>query len=139
MGRAHSYYAVEKYAVEIYALEKMIIESGCRYILSSRLSMCLVDYFLTMERSLTWGIFISQSAMLTKDQTYCTANNLTAESALQKLKEGNERYVLDPVEHPHEGAQHRVDISIKSVSLCNYFRLCRFPRSPRTPAVKARN
>jgi carbonic anhydrase len=49
--------------------------------------------------------------MLTKDQTYYTVNNLTAESALQKLKEGNERYVLDHVEHPHEGAQHRVDIS----------------------------
>jgi carbonic anhydrase len=44
--------------------------------------------------------------------TYYTVSNLTAEAALQKLKEGNNRYVLDHVEHPHEGAQRRIDLSI---------------------------
>ena len=50
--------------------------------------------------------------MLTANQTYYTVDNLTAEAALQKLKEGNDRYVLDHVEHPHEGSQRRVDLSI---------------------------
>jgi carbonic anhydrase len=49
--------------------------------------------------------------MLTKNQTYFTVNNLSAQLALQKLIEGNDRYVLDHVEHPHEGAQRRVDLS----------------------------
>lgn len=49
--------------------------------------------------------------MPSNNQTYYTVNNLTAEAALQKLKEGNDRYVLDHVEHPHEGAQRRVDLS----------------------------
>jgi carbonic anhydrase len=49
--------------------------------------------------------------MLSTHPSYYTVNNLTAEAALQKLKEGNERYVLDHVEHPHEGAQRRVDLS----------------------------
>ncbi|MBD2317574.1 carbonic anhydrase [Phormidium tenue] len=50
--------------------------------------------------------------MLTANQTYYTVDNLTSEAALQKLKEGNDRYVLDHVEHPHEGSQRRVDLSI---------------------------
>jgi carbonic anhydrase len=49
--------------------------------------------------------------MLTANQTYYTHYNLSAETALQKLMEGNDRYVLDHVEHPHEGAQRRVDLS----------------------------
>lgn len=50
--------------------------------------------------------------MLSTTHSYYTVNNLTAETALQKLKEGNDRYVLDHVEHPHEGAQRRVDLSV---------------------------
>lgn len=50
--------------------------------------------------------------MLTTHPTYYSVNNLSAEAAFQKLKEGNDRYVLDHVEHPHEGAQRRVDLSI---------------------------
>ncbi|CAN1211362.1 carbonic anhydrase [Tumidithrix helvetica PCC 7403] len=50
--------------------------------------------------------------MIAAHQTYYTVHNLTAEAALQKLKEGNDRYVLDHVEHPHEGAQRRVDLSV---------------------------
>jgi carbonic anhydrase len=50
--------------------------------------------------------------MLSTKHTYYTVNNLTAEEALQELKEGNDRYVLDHVEHPHEGAQRRVDLSV---------------------------
>ncbi len=49
--------------------------------------------------------------MLSITHTYYTIDNLTTEAALQKLKEGNDRYILDHVEHPHEGAQRRVDIS----------------------------
>jgi carbonic anhydrase len=43
--------------------------------------------------------------------TYCAVENVSALIALQKLKEGNERYVFEHVEHPHEGAQRRVDLS----------------------------
>lgn len=50
--------------------------------------------------------------MLAINQTYFTVDNLSAKLALQKLKEGNDRYVLDHVEHPHEGSQRRVDLSI---------------------------
>jgi carbonic anhydrase len=50
--------------------------------------------------------------MLIAKQTYYTVDNLAAEAALQELKAGNDRYVLDHVEHPHEGAQRRVDLSI---------------------------
>jgi carbonic anhydrase len=50
--------------------------------------------------------------MLTANQTYYTHHNLSAETALQKLIEGNDRYVFDHVEHPHEGAQRRVDLSV---------------------------
>ena len=50
--------------------------------------------------------------MLAANQTYYTVNNLSAEAALHELKEGNERYTLDHVEHPHEGAQRRVDLSV---------------------------
>ena len=50
--------------------------------------------------------------MLTANQTYYTVENLDAESALRELKEGNDRYALDHVEHPHEGLQRRVDLSI---------------------------
>ncbi len=49
--------------------------------------------------------------MLSANHTYYTVDNLTADAALKKLKEGNDRYVLDHVEHPHEGAQRRVDLS----------------------------
>jgi carbonic anhydrase len=49
--------------------------------------------------------------MLSTNHTYYTVDNLTSEAALQKLKEGNDRYALDHVEHPHEGAQRRVDLS----------------------------
>ncbi|AFY74415.1 carbonic anhydrase [Synechococcus sp. PCC 7502] len=44
--------------------------------------------------------------------TYFTVDNMDAEMALQQLKEGNDRYIFDHVEHPHEGAQRRVDVSI---------------------------
>ncbi len=50
--------------------------------------------------------------MLTANQTYYTVENLDAEAALRELKEGNDRYALDHVEHPHEGSQRRVDLSI---------------------------
>ncbi|PZV10921.1 MAG: carbonic anhydrase [Pseudanabaena sp.] len=50
--------------------------------------------------------------MLTANQTYYTVDNLDADAALQELKEGNDRYALDHVEHPHEGAQRRVDLSV---------------------------
>jgi carbonic anhydrase len=43
--------------------------------------------------------------------TYCAIDNISALEALQQLKEGNARYVFDHVEHPHEGAQRRVDLS----------------------------
>ncbi len=43
--------------------------------------------------------------------TYCAIDNISATAALQQLKAGNERYRLDHVEHPHEGAQRRVDLS----------------------------
>jgi carbonic anhydrase len=43
--------------------------------------------------------------------TYCAIDNVSALEALQQLKEGNARYVFDHVEHPHEGAQRRVDLS----------------------------
>ncbi len=49
--------------------------------------------------------------MPSPNHTYYSVENLTTEAALQKLKEGNDRYILDHVEHPHEGAQRRVDIS----------------------------
>ncbi|WP_055076342.1 carbonic anhydrase [Pseudanabaena sp. 'Roaring Creek'] len=49
--------------------------------------------------------------MIDTNHTYYTVNNLTAEAALQELIKGNDRYVLDHVEHPHEGAQHRVELS----------------------------
>jgi carbonic anhydrase len=50
--------------------------------------------------------------MLIAKRTYFNVDNLAAEAALQELKSGNDRYVLDHVEHPHEGAQRRVDLSI---------------------------
>jgi len=50
--------------------------------------------------------------MITTKPTYYTVNNLTAEAALHELREGNDRYILDHVEHPHEGAQRRVDLSV---------------------------
>ena len=50
--------------------------------------------------------------MLTANQTYYTVDNLDSEAALQELIEGNDRYALDHVEHPHEGSQRRVDLSI---------------------------
>ena len=50
--------------------------------------------------------------MLTANQTYFTVDNLDSEAALQELIEGNDRYALDHVEHPHEGSQRRVDLSI---------------------------
>jgi carbonic anhydrase len=50
--------------------------------------------------------------MISTKPTYYTVNNLTAEAAIQELREGNDRYILDHVEHPHEGAQRRVDLSV---------------------------
>jgi carbonic anhydrase len=44
-------------------------------------------------------------------KTYFTTKNLTPSAALNKLKEGNNRYTFDHVEHPHEGAQRRLDLS----------------------------
>ncbi len=44
--------------------------------------------------------------------TYFTVDNMEAEVALLQLKEGNDRYIFDHVEHPHEGAQRRVDVSV---------------------------
>ena len=41
-----------------------------------------------------------------------TLNNLSAAYALQLLKDGNTRYMEDHMEHPHEGSQHRVELSI---------------------------
>jgi len=46
------------------------------------------------------------------NHTYCPVENLSAAIALQQLKDGNDRYTFDHVEHPHEGAQRRVDLSI---------------------------
>jgi len=43
--------------------------------------------------------------------THLSVDNLDASIALQQLKEGNDRYVFDHVEHPHEGAQRRIDVS----------------------------
>jgi carbonic anhydrase len=42
------------------------------------------------------------------DLTCTDIDNLSAVDALQLLKDGNNRYV----EHPHEGTQHRVEISV---------------------------
>jgi carbonic anhydrase len=46
------------------------------------------------------------------DLTYATTDNLSAIDALQLLKDGNTRYMADRMEHPHEGTQHRVELSI---------------------------
>jgi hypothetical protein len=48
--------------------------------------------------------------MLTANQTYHTHHNLSAETALQKLIEGNDRYVRDHVEHPHEVANRTLKV-----------------------------
>lgn len=45
------------------------------------------------------------------NHSYCHVDNLPAAIALQLLKEGNERYTFDHVEHPHEGAQRRLELS----------------------------
>ncbi len=50
--------------------------------------------------------------MLHSDPTYTTVDNLSAANALQLLKDGNARYMEDHMEHPHEGTQHRVELSI---------------------------
>jgi carbonic anhydrase len=44
--------------------------------------------------------------------TMPTLDNLSAANALQLLKDGNTRYMEDHMEHPHEGSQHRVELSI---------------------------
>jgi carbonic anhydrase len=41
----------------------------------------------------------------------CPIDNLSAQAALNKLIEGNERYIADHLEHPHEDAQRRVELS----------------------------
>ena len=46
------------------------------------------------------------------DLTCATTDNLSAVDALQLLKDGNTRFREDRVEHPHEGTQHRVELSI---------------------------
>ncbi|MBD2175763.1 carbonic anhydrase [Pseudanabaena sp. FACHB-1998] len=50
--------------------------------------------------------------MLAANHSYYTVENLSAEAALQELLDGNQRYALDHVEHPHEGSQRRVDLSV---------------------------
>jgi carbonic anhydrase len=50
--------------------------------------------------------------MLATNHSYYTVENLSAEAALQELLDGNDRYALDHVEHPHEGSQRRVDLSV---------------------------
>lgn len=45
------------------------------------------------------------------NNTYCAAGNLTANESLERLQKGNERYMFDHMEHPHEGAQRRLDLS----------------------------
>ena len=50
--------------------------------------------------------------MLAPFYTMPTLNNLSAAYALQLLKDGNTRYMEDHMEHPHEGSQHRVELSI---------------------------
>lgn len=54
----------------------------------------------------------SPHKLMSLKHTYCPVDNLPAAIALQQLKDGNERYTFDHVEHPHEGAQRRVDLSI---------------------------
>jgi carbonic anhydrase len=44
--------------------------------------------------------------------TYADLDNLSAVDALQLLKDGNNRYMEDRVEHPHEGKQYRVELSV---------------------------
>ena len=43
---------------------------------------------------------------------YTTIDNLSAATALQLLKDGNARYMEDHMEHPHEGSERRVELSI---------------------------
>jgi carbonic anhydrase len=50
--------------------------------------------------------------MLHSDPTYATVDNLSAANALQLLKDGNARYREDHLEHPHEGTQRRVELSM---------------------------
>jgi carbonic anhydrase len=45
------------------------------------------------------------------EKDYCTVTNMTAQAALQELKTGNERYILEHLEHPHEGAKRRIEVS----------------------------
>jgi carbonic anhydrase len=45
------------------------------------------------------------------EKDYCTVTNMTAQVALQELKVGNERYTLEHLEHPHEGAKRRIEVS----------------------------
>nr|MBA3923819.1 hypothetical protein [Nostocaceae cyanobacterium] len=42
---------------------------------------------------------------------YCRIDNLSPHAALQTLIEGNERYIADHLEHPHEDAQRRIELS----------------------------
>lgn len=51
-------------------------------------------------------------AMLYSDLAQATTDNLSAVDALQLLKDGNKRYMEGRAEHPHEGIQHRVELSI---------------------------
>jgi carbonic anhydrase len=51
------------------------------------------------------------STMRHSDITCATTDNLSAVDALQLLKDGNTRYMEDRVEHPHEGTQHRMELS----------------------------
>jgi carbonic anhydrase len=52
------------------------------------------------------------STMRHSDITCATIDNLSAVDALQLLKDGNTRYMEDRVEHPHEGTQHRMELSV---------------------------
>jgi carbonic anhydrase len=46
------------------------------------------------------------------DITCASTDNLSVIDALQLLKDGNTRYMADRMEHPHEGTQHRVELSV---------------------------
>jgi len=48
---------------------------------------------------------------MSANNNYCQSDNLSPQASLQKLIEGNERYTADHLEHPHEDAQRRVELS----------------------------
>lgn len=80
-------------------------------------SLLLVSIPLDWEgsvimRARSFRFYLSIPAMRPSDLTYSTTDNLSAVDALQLLKDGNTRYMEDRLEHPHEGKQHRVELSV---------------------------